>query len=312
VANRDVVAGEDEAEVTVESESQTAESSETAESESPAPESKGSETEASGSEVSESDTTGSQESESDTSEAEEDSEEMAELESELSEEGFDHAAESFIEVEEELQGTAEGMRGRGQAIDVEKVPASEVPEDFPAKIETEHALALRLSMIEANDQTVVTYFEWPEQGTDERLARLMELKDVPPDRFADLHGEKILLTIEEGYYMPVIPSEEPRGDDRAVYGIYAGLAPSVLILLAGLIGATGAIATGSFFLLWVIATVIVLPISVYMDAWDLRTSTDWDGGPLFWTFMSAIPGFNMLAVPLYLLSRSNAEPLMSN
>jgi len=270
------VAGEDEAEMTVEADEEAAESG-------------------------------------DTESTDSESEEMAELESELSnDEGFDHAAESFIEVEEELQGTAEGMRGRGQAIDVEKVPTSEVPEDFPAKIETEHALALRLSMIEANNQNVVTYFEWPEQGTDERLARLMELKDVPPDRFADLHGEKILLTIEDGYYMPVIPEEGPRGDDRAVYGIYAGLAPSVLILLAGLIGATGAIATGPFFLLWVIATVIVLPVSVYLDAWDLRTSTDWEGGPLFWTFLSAIPGLNMLAVPLYLLSRSNAEPLLSN
>jgi hypothetical protein len=271
------VAGEDEAEVTVASDSETADSGE-----------------------------------SETTDSDEQTEEMTELESELSGEGFDHAAESFIEVEEELQGTAEGMRGRGQAIDVEKVPTSEVPEDFPAEIGTEHALALRLSMIEANNQNVVTYFEWPEQGTDERLARLMELKDVEPDRFADLHGKKVLLTIEEGYYMPVIPEEGPRGDERAVYGIFGGLAPSLLILLAGLIGAGDAIAIGPFFLLWVIATFLVLPASVYMDAWDLRTSTDWDGGPLFWASLSIIPGINMLAVPLYLLGRSNADPLVSD
>lgn len=236
--------------------------------------------------------------------------EVAELEAQLSDEEFDHAAESFIEVEQELQGVNDSIRGRGQAIEVEKVPAEEVPDEFPVEIDSENALALRLSMVEAEEETIVTYFEWPEEETGDRLAQLLELNDISPDRFANLHGKNILMTIEDGYYVPVLPDEKPRGDDRAIYGILAGLAPNFLILLAGLVGALGSVVSGPFFLLWVIMTFIVLPVSVYLDAWDLRTSADWDGGPLFWAFLAVIPVINVVAVPLYLLSRMNAEPLI--
>lgn len=225
-------------------------------------------------------------------------------------EELDHAAESFVEVEQELQGIGDGMRGRGEAVGVERVPTSEVPDEYPAEIDTEEALALRLSMVEAESQTVVIYFEWPDQGTDARLARLLGLRDIPADRFADIHGETLLLTIEDGYYVPVLPEEEPRGDDRGIYGILAGLLPSVLIFVAGLFGGSSLIFSLPFLLLWLVATFLILPVSVYLDAWDLRTSTDWDGGPLFWAFFAMVPALNVVAVPAYLIIRENAEPII--
>lgn len=225
-------------------------------------------------------------------------------------EELDHAAESFVEVEQELQGLGEGMRGRGEAVGVERVPTSEIPDDYPAEIDTEEALALQLSMVEAESQTVVIYFEWPDQGTDPRLARLLGLRGIPMDRFADIHGETILLTIEDGYYVPVLPDEEPRGDDRGIYGILAGLLPSVLIFVAGLFGGSSLIFSVPFFLLWLVSTFLILPVSVYLDAWDLRTSTDWDGGPLFWAFFAMVPALNVMAVPAYLIIRENAEPII--
>lgn len=224
-------------------------------------------------------------------------------------EAFDHAAESFVELEQELQGAGDGMRGQGRAVDVDRVPTTEVPEDYPAPIETEEALALRLSMVEADDATVVIYFEWPEQAPNQRLAKLLELCDIPASRFADLNGETILLTIEEGYYVPVLPDEQPRGDSRAVYGIVAGLIPSFLIAASGIFGVSGPIGSLSFLVAWLVATFVLLPVSIYLDAWNLRTTTDWDGGPLFWAFFSLIPALNVLVVPAYLIMRENAEPI---
>ena len=243
--------------------------------------------------------------ESDSAESE--STEMAE-DSEKAE--LDHAAQSFVEVEQEMKGLAEGMRGRGEAIGVERVPTSEIPDDYPAEIDTEEALALQLSMVDAVNKTVVVYFEWPDQGTDPRLARLLSLRDIPMDRFADIHGETVLLTIEDGYYVPVLPDEEPRGDSRGFYGIIAGLVPSLLIALAGIFGLGSFVFNAPFFLLWLVSTLLILPASVYLDAWNLRTTTDWDGGPLFWAFFSMIPALNVMAVPAYLIIRENAEPII--
>jgi hypothetical protein len=250
----------------------------------------------------------------DLDDGEETGEDVTLAHEEMSEQdAFDHAAESFVELEQELKGGGEGIRGRGRAVDVDRVPTTEVPDDYPAPIETEEALALRLSMVEADDATVVVYFEWPEQsqgqGPDERLAKLLDLCDIPTARFADLHGEAILLTIEDGYYVPVLPDEQPRGDSRGVYGIIAGLIPSFLVAAAGIFGVSGPIGSLSFLLLWVVATFVILPVSIYLDAWDLRTTTDWDGGPLFWAFFSLVPALNVLAVPAYLIMRENAEPI---
>lgn len=236
-------------------------------------------------------------------------EETTDQEEATEQDAFDHAAESFVEVEQELQGAGEGMRGRGRAVGVDRVPTAEVPEEYPAPIETEEALALRLSMVEADDVTVVIYFEWPGQAPDQRLAKLLELCDIPTDRFADLNGETILLTIEEGYYVPVLPDEQPRGDPRAVYGILAGLLPSFLVFVAGLLGVAGQVASPGFFIVWLLATLVVVPVSIYFDAWNLRTTTDWDGGPLFWAFLALVPGLEVLVGPAYIIMRRNAEPI---
>jgi hypothetical protein len=49
---------------------------------------------------------------------------------------------------------------------------------------------------------------------------------------------------------------------------------------------------------------------VYYDAWDLRTTTNWEGGPLFWATLAMIPGLNILGVVAYLILRQNAEPII--
>jgi len=222
---------------------------------------------------------------------------------------IDDAADSFLEVEQELDTLAEGTQVRGQAIDVERIPASEVPEDFPYDVGAGDALALTLEIDETEGKAATTYFGWPGGTPDERLGKLLQLCDVSPDRFADLHGENVLLEVEDGHLVPVLPREEPRGDDRAYWGILAGLVPSLLIFVGGMADAGGFLFTQTFVLVWLLATFVVLPVSIYLDAWDLRTTTNWRGGPLFWAFFSMIPVLNIMAVAAYLVLRRNAEPI---
>lgn len=246
-----------------------------------------------------------------TKAAEEDEEEPQEPPVPGERDHVDSAATSFLEVEQELDTMVEGMQVRGQAIDVERIPAHEVPQGFPYDVGTDDALALTLELEETAGKTVTTYFEWPAEGTDDRLGTLLQLRDVPLDRFADLHGEEVLLEVEAGHFVPVLPEGEPRGDERAYWGILAGLFPSVLIAVAGVFGALGGfVASPTFLFLWLFATLVVLPVSIYLDAWHLRTTTNWRGGPLFWAFFGMIPALNVVTTAAYLVIRQNAEPII--
>lgn len=249
---------------------------------------------------------------SDTSQDAQDSDSTGENLEELSgdRETMDSAADSFLEVEQEFDGMVEGMQMHGQAIDVSQIPATEVPDDFPYDIGSDDALALTLELDQMENETVTTYFEWPTDGAKKRLGKLLSLRDVPLDRFANLHGERILLTVEDGHVVPVLPDEERRGSDRGIWGILSGLAPSALIFVAGMLGLGGLVSSTSFVLVWLVATFLILPISVYYDAWDLRTTTNWEGGPLFWATLAMIPGLNILGVVAYLILRQNAEPII--
>jgi hypothetical protein len=222
---------------------------------------------------------------------------------------LDRAAESFVEIEQELDRVPDGTLARGLAVDVERVPAANMPADFPVEITTEDALCLELSTRESTEQVVETYFEWPEDGTDDRLGRLLALHDIPADAFADLHGTELLLRAENGHWLPVVPNQQPRGDDRAFYGIVAGLAPSIAIALFSFFGLGGVVGTPAFLVLWLVCTFVVLPVSIYLDAWHLRTTTDWTGGPLFWAVLSMIPPLSVVVAPYYLIMRENAHPL---
>jgi hypothetical protein len=54
------------------------------------------------------------------------------------------------------------------------------------------------------------------------------MKGIPTDRFADLYGKSVLLRVGEGYHVPVLPDEPPRGDATGYYGIVAGLGVNLL------------------------------------------------------------------------------------
>lgn len=217
----------------------------------------------------------------------------------------DRAAESFLEVEAALATGAASGSVRGRAVDVERVPAAAVPETYPVEIRSEEALALSLDV---DDEPAVVYFEFGVDPTDDRLGRLLALKGIPADRFADLHGESVLLGVEDGHHVPVVPGEGPRGSPLGVYGVEAGLGVNLLVFPLAAAG-LGGVSTVPVVAVWLLANLVGLPAATYVDAWHCRTHTDWNGGPLFWTALAAVPGVNVLSSAAYLLGRARATPI---
>ncbi len=222
-----------------------------------------------------------------------------------SREDLDSAAESFLTLEDDLDAGEVSGTAWGHAVDVERVPAGSVPDTYPVEIRSEEALALALDV---DGDRVRAYFGW-DDAPEDRLGRLLELKNIPADRFADLHGESLFLAVEDGHYVPVVPEESPRGSPLGVYGVGAGFGLNLLVALLGLLGLGSVVASAPVVAVWLLANLVGLPAATYADAWHHRTHTDWNGGPLFWTTLAAIPGVNVLSSAAYLLGRARSTPL---
>jgi len=208
----------------------------------------------------------------------------------------------------DTDGEDEGKQFTAVVRTVESVPASDVPVEYPVRIQTAEAVAVRLTVRGSDEPVFVLYFEPPDRGPDDRLARLLAVAGEADGEPEALSGSELLLTIASGYYVPVVPDQLPRGSATAVYGICAGLLPSLVIGLVGIFSpGAGFLGSRPFVLGWVAATFLVLPLSLYLDALNLRTTTNWAGGPRNWAAMAAIPGLNVVIVPLYLIARENAD-----
>jgi hypothetical protein len=252
-----------------------------------------------------------------------------------------------VSVPDELGFVGQKRQVRGQAVGAELVAAEAVPGDYPVEIDSSEALAIQFRVdrppadgsadtdadaastdssatvdttdddgsdpdgstsVPADPAPIVAYFSWP-AGTDDRLSGLLELQGL--DELAGLHGETALLALKEDYYLPAVPAT-PRGDGRALYAIYAGLVPHIVVALAGIF-ATGfnTLADSTAFLgVWAAATVLVLPVATYLDAAYLTTTTTWTGRPVVWAVAAAVPGLNLAALSLYLLRRRGVEPIV--
>ena len=201
----------------------------------------------------------------------------------------------------------EGMRLRGDVTAVERVPSTEIPSEFPVAIWTDEALALRLEL-PYDGSEASTYFSLPESDPDDRLAELLELHGVSEP--SDLAGTGMLLETTDGHCLPVLLDEGRRGDSRAFYGILAGLAPSIAVTLLPFFGLGDAVMSPVFFALFAVCTFVVLPLSIYIDAWYLRTTSDWGGSPRKLALLAIVPPLYILIAPYYLITRENALPLV--
>lgn len=217
----------------------------------------------------------------------------------------------ILEVPYALEHFGEGMMTRGIVVGTERVDASAVPAAFPYDTGTDDVLAVDLELADADDQLVRTFFEWPETGIDERLARLCAIADISADDHEELVGTNVVLRAQNGYFVPALSEGSPRGSARGYLGILLGLAPSFLLVVFWVlqIDVFAHDAMTWFILVWAVCTFLVLPVSLYVDGWYLRTKTDWRGSPRFWALVAIIPPLYVIVVPMYLIMRENARPI---
>ena len=218
-------------------------------------------------------------------------------------------ATSFLEIESQHLPRVDGESVRGRAVEVDRIPASAVPDEYPVTITTDEALALRIEIEASTDHETVCYFAYDQQQTTGRLSRLLALHDIPPHRFGDLYGCSLHLVAEDGYYVPYLPTASPRGSPHAVYGLAGGLVFNFVSVLS-LFVMGGTALSPLLVLLWIAVNFVGVPLSTYLDSWYLYTHSDWDGGPLFWTFLALWPGLNVLTTILYLRARSTATAIV--
>lgn len=203
---------------------------------------------------------------------------------------------------------AEGLLVNGAVTDVETVGAAEVPLDHPLVDGGEGALALKVDL--SPTESVTAYLP-AEDGESDHVATLRSLAGIDDDDTDSLEGSTILFEVVEGELLPVAQGETKRGSPLAFYGVLAGLAPSISIALFSFFGMGGAVNTEVFWGLFLVCTFLILPLSLYLDALYLRTTTDWDGRPLVWALLAIVPPLYVVVAPYYLLARESARPLVS-
>ncbi len=215
------------------------------------------------------------------------------------------AAESFLDLESELTNI-DGDRVRGRAIDVERIPAETVPADYPVTITTPQALALTLELRTGEETRV--YFEFEDGTPEDRLVRLLDRHGIEPERFADLYGESLLLTVEGSHHVPYVPPDGPEGSSLGVYGVGAGLGVNLLVFALAVAG-LGNLLSVPVVIGWLLVNLVGLPIATYLDARHLLTHTDWEQGPGFWAALAALPGVNVVSSLVYLQTRRGSTEL---
>lgn len=123
---------------------------------------------------------------------------------------MDERAEDVLSLEEELtdlpgaSADIDEKKATGQVTEVDRLDADQVPDAYPVRIDTNEAIAFRVT-IDANRESTV-YLPWPDKyDSSAALARLLNELDISPDRFADILAEKIPLRVIEGQWVPEVP-----------------------------------------------------------------------------------------------------------
>ena len=220
-------------------------------------------------------------------------------------------AASFFAVGERATTDGEpaigGGRVHGQIVEAAIVPADVVPTAYPWGIHSEHAIAFTVEF--PNGTEAIFYVEHRDNGQDPRLARLLEVLETPYGSYADLYGERVLLEVEDGYWIPYVPRSTPRGSPRGVYGVIAGLAFNLVAILGVLVGGGALVLGGPFLVAFLLCNLVVIPAATVTDARYLHTHTDWQHGPLFWATCNAFPVLNVVVSAWYLTTRRAAIPI---
>lgn len=223
----------------------------------------------------------------------------------------DEQADSFFAVGDAGPTTGEPAIGGGRAhariVEAAVVPVEDVPTDYPWELRTDSALALTVEF--PGGTQAITYVEYRENGQDPRFARVLEVAGPRYGSYADLYGERLLLEVVDGYWVPYVPPSGPRGSPVGAYGVWFGLAFNLLAIL-GVVLSGGWLLTAAWFLLaFLLVNVLLVPAATLTDAWYLESHTDWGHAPLFWATCNAVPLLNVPVSAWYLATRMGVRSI---
>lgn len=220
----------------------------------------------------------------------------------------DATVEEFLELEQELTSSGGGVGGtyeEGTVAAVSKVPAAEVPEGYPAAIDTTHALHVEIDTV---GSTVPVFLEWPDEGeTSDQIDGLLAALGRDPREFAGVYGDRVALSTEDGWHTIDVErtatfraAAEARADgslDRTKYGVMAAIAVGVVPYL--LLETTLSWPTG----LTLLASWVAIPTAMYLDVERVRERLDWDTQTSTWLIGGLLPMVNVAVGAAYLVDR---------
>lgn len=224
-------------------------------------------------------------------------------------------AEEFVELEAELTAPETGATGaydEGYVAGATRLPAVEVPSDYPVEVGT--AEALRVD-VDVGPETVSTFLPWPEDGLDgSRLGRLLDALAYDAGQFADLYGDRVALTSRDGWHILDVErtrvlkrrsSYDPQGTrTRAYYGVAATTALSFLAwVLFSVFVVSSPVLLALVAVVVLPATWLALPVTVYLDARTVEEADGWSPRVPFWVAASLVPFARVGVGLVYLLRR---------
>lgn len=216
----------------------------------------------------------------------------------------------FVELEDELTSPGTGAAGtyhRGTIADAAKIPAGNVPEEYPVPIDTEQALRLD---VDVGAEVVPVYLEWPGEGEgSDHLDRLLDALGREPDEFANIYGDRVALDVVEGWHgidpdrTVALRGRRRASDDPSLRRTELALLASVATgLLAFPLAESGLPGVGGLGALLLVASWVAIPAVTYVDIERVRDYIGWERSSA-WLVGAIVPVGNVLAGSLYLVDR---------
>lgn len=221
--------------------------------------------------------------------------------------GGSGAVDEFLELEQELSTGTKSAKTyeQGNIAKAAKVPATEVPDNYPVQIRTRQALHLDVET--PDGETVATYLEWPSEDEDsDHVERLLDALGRSHDEFANVYGDRVALDAEDGWHgidlerTAALRSARLASGDESLDTTRKLLAGAIAVAVAGisLTNPLPDLGAPLMLLSWV-----AIPALLYYDGKRVEESTHWSPERLRWAAGGLIPLFNVSVGIAYLLER---------
>ncbi|NEU55298.1 hypothetical protein [Halorussus sp. MSC15.2] len=219
----------------------------------------------------------------------------------------DAQVDEFLELERELSAgrRASETYEEGNISEAAKIPASEVPDDYPVAIRTRQALQLNVET--PDGETVATYLEWPgEDEESDHVGRLLGALGRERDEFANVYGDRVALDSENGWHgIDAERTAAMRGAKLAAGDESLDRSRNLLAgaLGAGLLAIPVGVLSEMFAGLLLMVSLVGIPAGIYLDGKRLEDATGRSVKTALWTVGGAVPLLNYSVAIAYLLDR---------